>query len=96
MSDQIITDRNTILTAITDIRAYLTATDKNSEWITIPALRDESYIPRDRFNAALTSLFRDGSIHLIPEENQKTLTRTDRYNALYLFETDTLYSYVQS
>ena len=95
MTEQIITDRTTILAAIADIRAFLADRDDAAQWISIPAIRDESYIPRDRFNTALTSLFRDGTVHMIPEENQKVLTRTDRYNALYLADTDTRYFYVQ-
>lgn len=66
-----------ILKAITDTLAYTGGT-----WASIAAIRDEVGGNRETFDQALTELALTRTVHLIPEENQKTITAGDRINAL--------------
>jgi hypothetical protein len=66
-----------ILKAITDTLTYTGGT-----WAPLGAIRDEVGGQRQEFDAALTELAKTRKVHLIAEENQKTITAGDRINAL--------------
>jgi hypothetical protein len=54
----------------------------NGDWMKIGSLRDATYLQRQLFDEAITALTREGKVNLVPENNQKTLTDADRYNAV--------------
>lgn len=62
-----------IIAAIKSINAYQ-GTDATRTWITLGAIRDESEISRTEFDYLIIALAMSGAVHLIPEENQKTIT----------------------
>lgn len=54
------------------------------EWHGIGAIRDTvgAWVSRDEFSATLVEMFKLGIVVIAPEDNQKTLTAADEYNAV--------------
>lgn len=63
--------------------AYARLADRPGGWVSLSRLRGEvTDLPRKEVDAALISLYQQPGVSLIPEENQKTLTETDRAAAV--------------
>jgi hypothetical protein len=63
--------------------AYTTLTPRPGGWVSLAHLRAElADAPRAEIDAALHTLYRASGVSLIPEENQKALTDTDRDAAI--------------
>jgi hypothetical protein len=63
--------------------AYTTLTPRPGGWVSLAHLRAElADAPRAEIDAALHTLYRASGVSLIPEENQKALTDTDRAAAI--------------
>lgn len=62
--------------------AYTELAVRPGAWLGLTALRDALDLPREDLDTALHALYREGSISLIPEENQKVLTAADREAAI--------------
>lgn len=65
-------------------RAIQELTTESGESLAIGAIRDTvgSWVSRDEFSATLVEMFNLGIIVIAPEDNQKTITSADEYNAV--------------
>jgi hypothetical protein len=79
MTQTMTTHTDLILDGIREISTYY-----GSDWAGLSALRDQTQLPRETFDAALTALAYAGVVVLVPEDNQKCLTSADWHNALYV------------
>ena len=63
--------------------AYTSLAPRPGAWVELARLRDElDDLTRDDVDATLRTLYRQPDVSLIPEENQKVLTSTDRAAAI--------------
>lgn len=65
-------------------RAIEELTTESGEALAIGAIRDTvgSWVSRDEFSATLVKMHELGIVVIVPEDNQKTLTGPDEYNAV--------------
>ena len=59
-------------------------TTVSGEWHGIGAVRDTvgSWVSRDEFTATLVEMFKLGIVVIAPEDNQKSLSAADEFNAV--------------
>lgn len=58
------------------------ATGRASGWVSLAVLREMTGLIRSDFDSAILSLSRAHRVHMIPEENQKTITSGMRAAAI--------------
>ncbi|QFS94641.1 hypothetical protein FIV07_28100 (plasmid) [Mycobacterium sp. THAF192] len=82
-SDRYVPAEQQILAAYQQLRHWKTQeSGSDNPWIPLSDIAVFSDIADDEWSRALTALSRTPGIHLIPEENQKVLTDSDRASAV--------------
>ncbi|MBO4273959.1 hypothetical protein [Microbispora triticiradicis] len=66
-------------------KAYAQLADKPNAWVSLTLLRPRlGDAPRDRVDATLRQMIAHPDVHIVPWENQKTLTQADRDAAVII------------
>ncbi|MER6830800.1 hypothetical protein ABT352_32740 [Streptosporangium sp. NPDC000563] len=70
--------------------AYQALAKEPGDWVSLTQLRDRlgADLPREQVDAALRRMNRMPDVNLVPDDNQKMLTREDRAAALHIGEQD--------